>query len=69
MEMKPWHYSTKLMQQMKDEWEKTKRERVNPESYEEGKDPHLADWVNDEHARRMKEDIERLLRDENAEKK
>ncbi len=69
MELKPWHYLSKLGQQMKDEWEKTKREHVNSESYEEGTGSHYDDWVKDEHYRRMKEDIERLLREENAEKK
>lgn len=68
-EMKPEHYSTRLMRQMKDEWEKTKRKWIDPESYEEGKDPHYDDWKNDEQGRRMQEEIERLLSEEKAEKK
>lgn len=68
MEMKPWHYPSKLGQ-MKDEWEKTKRKHVNPESYEEGTDPHYDNWRDDEKVRRMKEDIERLLKKEKVEKK
>ena len=69
MKMTPEHYSTRLMQQMKDEWEKAKRKRIDPESYEETNDPHYDKWKNDEQGRRMQEDIERLLREENAEKK
>lgn len=45
------------------------RERIDPDLYERGKDPYFPTWKNDEHYRRMKEDIERLRREENAGKK
>ena len=36
------------------------QDRINPESYEEGSDPHYEAWKNDEQGRRMKRDIARL---------
>ena len=41
-----------------------RREWINPESYERGKDPHYDDWKNDEQGRRMKRDIARLQSEE-----
>ena len=36
------------------------QDRINPESYEAGSDPHYEAWKNDEQGRRMKRDIARL---------
>lgn len=67
--MEEWHYNTERLQQMKDEWEKAKRERVNHELMRRAKTSRYNDWVDGEQLSRLKEDIERLLGEENVEKK
>lgn len=69
-EMKPEHYSTEDMQHMIDEWEKAKKkERIAIESDESVIDLLLEGWKNNEQLQRLKEDIKRLQREENAGKK
>ena len=67
--MEEWHYSKDHMRQIYDEWKQTMPEWLISESHDLEVVTHYDDWKNDEQARRMKEDIERLLREENAEKK
>ena len=69
-EMKPEHFSTEYMQHMIDEWEKAKqKERIAIESDESEIDLLLEGWKNNEQFQRLKEDIERLQREENVGKK
>ena len=42
---------------------------IDPDIYKIGSESYYPTWKSDEHYRRMIEDIERLLRDENSEKK
>lgn len=45
---------------------KKKKNRIDPESYEKGRDPHYPSWKSDAQWERMNADLERLQREEEA---
>ena len=49
------------------EREKTRRlsqKKVNPDSFEDGRDPQYKDWKSDEQYRRLKQTVEALQKEE-----
>ena len=43
---------------------KKKKDRIDPESYEQGRDPHYPSWKSDAQWEKMNADFERLQREE-----